>query len=365
MRQFWKRDLKMSINSTIIVDILSKNESHKDFNLNVINKTTKLDTELTILADCTLNYLSKETGHSRICVNLKRPQSWQYRWIFINLILIRLMIKYKKYNLIFLHLPPLSQLLVCIISFILRVKSTDIYLHGELSYLKLSTGLGQRIGAKFLSIILKENWSGVRKICLSQSIQSNLSNLTYVNPKYVVSNLYEASKMQPREKAISFKKPGLIYAAGNIGKSKNFKAVNYIARNNSATNNFSIVIDGKSDDTLSLTDFDNVVQVTLRESLVPEEEYLSILDAATFVFIPQLFLSQYDLIYSGLLETCISRGIPIITKRTKYLDAVERRIGPIGLLVNEPEEICDLDFNAITSKKINLFHENMVRLSCE
>ena len=350
----------MSTRQTVIIDMLNIAPAHKDFNMNAVLK--KIDDGIVpcCIFDEGTDYIFDLEKIVKYKVKLIKPHSFFYRWVKINFLAIGLLIKYSKSKLIFLHLPPLTILVLCYFDKFFSKCSIEVYLHGELMYLTKVRGLGQQIGAIFLRHILRERKSNVKKYCITKSIYQSLSNTVDINEMLVTYTSYDVNYGEPivHEYTSSDK---IIFTAGVIGEAKGTLYVNNFCQNLKTLKKFTIIVDGKTDGTLSLDDFNTKISVTLRNDLLPEEHFVKRFQSADFIFIPQLFLDEYELVYSGLLETCLNFCVPIITKKTPFLADIERNFGPIGVLLDNACQIDEFPFAEIKEKEFENFRQNMLK----
>lgn len=344
-------------------DVVNTNESHREFNEGVYQKHQISNLNVKF-------YLHKNSNtlrNNNCRVDLKflpfNLSSMMYRWVFVNIVILVICIKNYNKKIVFLHLAPLSQFVVCLCA-IFMTFPPKFYMHGELSYLVKTTGLGQRIGSRVLRFLLREHFSGVQKIVLSRQILRTLQSETTVNFELCK---YEAQKIT---RDIVFQdydivRGSSILITGIISRHKNALLANELIKNTSFRQKHTLTVIGKFDGSLSEDDFDDNIQVVNTRTFIPQERYIRMLKEANAVFIPQLFSKSYSFVYSGMLETCLRTGTPIITRRTNYLSELEAKFGKIGILIDEPEELVTRKFDETTAKDWDMFSKNILKALSE
>ena len=349
----------MSTNNIVVLDLLNGQESHRDFNTNVYHMYAKSSAKILWVCDRSVSYLDNLSGFTARKIRLRNPGGRFHRWIVINLFIVRYILKYRRSRIVFLHLPPLSQFWVCILAAVLKGLKIEIFLHGELVYLEKNTGAGQKFGALCLRYVLKENTTNVVKHCLSQSIFNRLTEMAEINRQNVKYGFYQINEHRPIRSTKSTEGRQRILATGVVSKRKGFLLVNKLADNLSAAQTFDIMVFGRTDGTLCKHDFDRRITVGLFSDMIPNTEYQTLLSESSLVFIPQLFSREYELVYSGLVETCLRQCIPIITKRTRFLAEIEASVGPIGVLCDDVCEVGSINFGSFDVAAVENFRRNL------
>lgn len=350
----------MYIKKFLLVDLLNRGESHKLFNSQVINDALSENKMPQGIFHKTVNYLNDfENFRIKFYVHLN-TSTHLYRWVLINIILVYILARYRREKIIFLHLPPLSQYIVCKFSEIFGTK-VILYLHGELSYLITSTSIGQKLGSKMLTYILTERTSYVEKRCLSKIVLDNLKRMLAVNEDLVVFETYN-QKTCADDREIPYNQHSkTILVPGIVARSKSHLLVNILAKNVTISPSYRIIVYGKTDGSLAKIDFDEKITTVITDYFIPDSDYIKMIESSRIVLIPQLFNSSYELVTSGVLETCIKLCVPIIGKEGGLLSEIEKSVGPVGILLKSSSELETFDFGSITDDKCINFHDNLTR----
>lgn len=345
----------------IYIDLVNTDDGHREFNEGTIKRDLSVGAKK-ILMHPSNNAMVGSEERFDIKYMPSNLRSAIYRWFIINIIIAVLSYQYRKQKLYFLHLPPLSQLVVCCCSIFMKFPSR-IYIHGELMYLIEAKGFGQKIGSAILNLILKENWSGTQKIVLSATILSNLKNILPINQRLCT---YE----EQRNETLGLEGSGIqrgtsILMTGVISKQKKAHLINFLTDNLNNDSNIKLKVVGKFDNTISESEFNSEIEVINTREMIPQKNFIKMLLTSRALFIPQLFAESYTLIYSGMLETCLKTNTPVITFRTKYLDNLEKKYGRIGILLKNEDELKNIKFGEISEQEWESFSENIQKSNRE
>jgi hypothetical protein len=347
-----------------VYDILNVGEGHRDFNCETIAEIDKSSDEMEVFFNPSINYLKNEVFVKYLQTNRINVSGAFHRWLYINIILLKTLLFVKKKDLVFLHLPPLSQFFICIFNVVLRRK-ISFFLHGELVYLIDDHGIGKRIGAICLRYVLKEKYSGVQKFVLSQSIMAKLQEIPHLNLNenlVIVKKSTVKEEKLPEDLGEETIETNEILLTGIVSLSKGAHLINRLARNAHIRGAYHLKVEGKFAADTCASDFNKNISVHARTNYIPHVEYMKLLKSCRALLIPQLFDPSYELIYSGMLETCLKHRVPIITKRTEYLNLLERKIGKFGVLLDHEDELETYAFNTLSELNWTEFRENLSKL---
>lgn len=365
MKRYWRHDSKMCINRKVqVYDILNVSEGHRDFNCEVIAEIAKSSDEIEVFINPGASYLKNELFVNYLPTKGIDVSSSLHRWLYVNIILIKALLFAGTKELVFLHLPPLSQFLICATNIVLRRK-ISFFFHGELVYLINHKGIGQKIGAICIKYALKERLSGVKKFVLSESIMEKIKEILDLN---VNQNLVIVKKPIIKVENLPADLDGEaietneILLTGIVSLSKGANLMNNLAKNKHILGAYQLKVEGKFAADTCVSDFAKNISVDARTEYIPHVEYMKKLRSCRAIFIPQLFDPSYELIYSGMLETCLKHRVPIITKRTEYLSLLERQIGKFGVLLDHEDELEFYEFNKILKSNWSQFKENLSSL---
>ncbi|MDA5556951.1 hypothetical protein [Shimia sp. MMG029] len=346
----------------IIADVLNRFEAHREFNEQVINFQLARFGEAMGVFHNSVKYVDNRPNlHLLRRINID-SSTFFYRWLGVLFVLTWLLVKAdRKAPIIILHLPPLALLYLCALNFILA-RDLHVYLHGELRYLVDAAGKGQKFGAMCLRVALQEGRSGVKKICLNDGLFENLLATTTVNRALVTFRPSSEIALSDRGSFQYNPKARVLLMTGAIGAQKGANFFNELTYSRSLCAEFCLRVEGKFDADLSEEDFLSPISARRRTDFIPQDEYESLLASASVVFIPQLFCPGYELVHSGMIETCLRLGIPLITKRTTSLGAIEERCGKIGVLLDDINDLRKISAEDLSPNKLGSYHRNIERM---
>lgn len=330
----------MKTDSLVVIDLIRKKEEHYVFN----NVTIKA---LSTLAKSIDFYLSNDSAllddmpNNIITHKVKVEKAKFYFWIKSSYKTLCILIKNKN-KTIFLSATPLQYLLLGLAS-LATGRKIYIFMHGELGYLKSPTGIGQRLGAKFIDLAFK--FKKLNFICINAPICDAITQMypenNFIHIEHPIQN-----DSSPGEK----NKAGITFGSFGIqSKDKGSESIYKLAEqiNKKETHKVSLITVGVSDGSFQ---YDLSPAVShyctgmISNSLIPREIFyknVKRIDVALLFNSNAYNAEKYDLISSGVFADCIAFSMPVIAIKNKKIESYFKLYGEFGVLCNNLEEMAE------------------------
>ncbi|MEZ8157354.1 hypothetical protein AB6C54_10290 [Vibrio splendidus] len=321
----------------VIVDFIRRNNEHHVFNSEIVKYFDLLD-DVIFYLDANSSSIEKIKDKNNVKL-LNVENSKYYLWIKSNILLAQVLLTYgKRSTYTFLSATPLQYVILAVISKFFGMK-VNVFMHGELGYLKKANGYGQKLGARFVELAFGLK-SKVSFIAINAYIYDNLKNLykdgNFIHIEHPIQSKYEPSKNQ---------NDGLVFGTFGVQSTNKYSEKIY-ALSTLLSNDFyesnSLVTVGVSDGTFSY-DCDDKVQHkckgALKESLIPFDEFMNNVASIDCALFFNQNNSSYELTPSGVFSDCIALEKPIIAIKTNMLESYFKKYGQLGYLCKDLNEM--------------------------
>lgn len=321
----------------IIVDLIRRNNEHHVFNSEIVKYFDLLGGAIFFLDK---NASSAECVKDQNNVKLIDVKATKfYLWFASNILLAKILFTSGKGSTYtFLSSTPLQYIILSIVSKLFGMK-INIFMHGELGYLKKANGRGQKLGARFISLAFSLK-SKVKFIAINAYIYDNLKKLykgdNFFHIEHPIQSKYEISKSNY---------DGLVFGTFGV-QSVNKSSEEIYALSTLLSNDFyksnSLITVGVSDGTFSYDRNEKVqhqCKGLLKDSLIPFDEFMKNVASIDCVLFFNENNSNYELTPSGVFSDCISLEKPIIAIRTNMLESYFKKYGQLGYLCNDISEM--------------------------
>lgn len=262
---------------------------------------------------------------------------------FIELInLVRLIYYYKKNKadlIIIFSVLPLTHFILKILKKVLPDIKMLIFLHGELEYMREKDKINLIFWGKILKYAISmQNDKNTYYFVLGESIQKNLAK--YLNNNTQVINIdhpYIFPNIPQKEMDINSIKLGCIGLAGIRKNSHWFFKLAHEFEDYVNKKEITFEIIGMMDKTMGLYVNKFVKYQDVGEMLTSDEyeERIENIDYAVFFYDN----SHYSLCASGVFFDAIKFEKPIIAIRNDFFESYFNKLGDIGYLCNDYEEL--------------------------
>lgn len=331
----------MQTEKVIVVDLIRKKEEHQVFN----NLTLKALSSVMKHIDCFLSedsVLLDDIPKNIHVRKVKVARTKFYFWIKSTYYTAKILITnyLSKQKIIFLSATPVHYLFLSLASLFYR-GDLYVFMHGELGYLKNATGLGQKIGAKFINIAFK--FGRVNFICINAPIHDILigmySNREFLHIEHPIQNI--SKKISKECSCITF---GTFGIQSRDKGSENIYDLAMLLEKKSI-HSISLVTVGVSDGSFEYDQSSDVIHYCrglLSDSLIPRAvffEHVKKIDVALLFNSNVGNTQKYDLVSSGVFADCISFSTPIIAMRNKKLESYFKLYGEFGILCDNLYEM--------------------------
>ncbi|MCR9636265.1 hypothetical protein NB491_09785 [Vibrio alginolyticus] len=329
----------------VVVDLIRKENEHHVFNSEMVKYFDSCG-ECLFYLDEKSSSISNIKEDSKVKkIHVKCSQA--YFWVFSNLLLFSILIKNgREKHYAFLSATPLQYILLSIISKLFRVK-VSIFMHGELGYLKEANGFGQSIGSKFIDLAFNLT-SRVNFIAINAFIYDNLVDL-YPSTKFL--HIEHPIQDSPNVRLKNLRDKKNIFGAFGIQssnkRSEKIYEISSLLPDEFFSNNILTTV-GVSDESFSYDLNERVehrCRGTLKECLIPFDEFMANVKDIDFVLFFSENDSRYELTPSGVFSDCIALNKPIIAIKTSMLISYFEKYGELGYLCENIEDMVEKIIN--------------------
>lgn len=350
-----------------VVDIVRKGDEHRTIILPTFQSL--IDNELINRAWLSQDSTTLEELNSLLkkrTTTIDVSSKWIYRWIISTLFTMYIVIRSKITNtdMLFLSASPLQTLVIMILSIYKSSRSrANVFMHGELSYLSQSRGVGRTIGRYLLNLCLRHGHKfNIQFIILTYPVYRKICEIfgEQTNIKYIEFPTYPSSFkiLKNEKKKIRIGSFGVHSGEKNSHLIYNLAEILYKKQTNIEIVTIGTAYkDFQYDQHCAVT---HILRGNVQKNLIPRDEFINEvkkLDIA-LTFYGNTMSSEF--IPSGVFNECINYNIPIAGIRSGYLSYYFEKYGNIGILANDinqlAEKICRIsdDVDIIFQFKVNL-----------
>lgn len=321
----------------IVADLNNEDKIHLPFNLSMILVMKKIEKVIYYGDKKQIKYLEKELQNNEVLYNsIEIKNMNNFKKFFQQLLLINNIFKSEEKNIVFLSLLPITQ--VILIYFAKKYKNKNIYVihHSEL------TGVSKKNYWKIwkqyfwinLYFKIKKN-ENLISIVLGENIVKNLSKYIKIDKTIIYAinhpNIFNEKK-EKKEKKIKKIKIASI-GSGSLSRGTNylFEVANMISSENIE---FEIIGSIRKE----LIPYANEKVKYGHEKMLERKEYefkIRNIDYAIYLY-PE---NEYELVASGAIFDSIKFSKPIICLENDYFKEVFKKMGNIGYMCKNIEEI--------------------------